>query len=599
MARNEYIDTKGISLKDTVKKLYILLKNKIYLVILATIFSLFVTAIALQGPYLIGKMTDILVKGINITENGIQFNIDYNLLFQKLMLILAIYIISFLLSSMQSSIMAFINSSLTEEIRTNVNNKINSLPISYLDANKDGNIISIMNNDITTLCDAFSNILNFIIPSILTILGTIIFMGAISIKLMLIVLVFIPIMFISMILIIVNSQKYFKEQQEKLSSLNSHIEEMYANHDVIQAYNGQKLSINEFDKINKSLFKSAVLSQFFSGIIWPIISVVNNICYSIISLIGSILLNAGSFTIGNFQSFIQYLNQFQGPLGNISQASTFIQQIKATSDRIFKFLTQEEMEDESKLSKLNFENIKGNVEFKNVDFSYNKDKKILDNLNFSVKEGEKVAIVGHTGSGKTTIINLLMKFYNINSGDILIDGISIKDIKREDIADLFTMVLQDTWLFEDTILENIKFGSNKKDISFEEVKKAAIEANANHFIKTLPDGYNTRLNEDVTNISVGQKQLLTIARAFLKNSKILILDEATSSIDSRTELLVQNSMENLMKNKTTFIIAHRLSTIRNCDKIILLDKGKIIEMGSHDELMKLNGNYASLYNSQF
>lgn len=586
------------SMKDTLKKIFKIINNKVYLIGFSAILVIITSIISLKGPLLLGDMTDILIKGISFNKGGISFNIDYVKLLNQLIYIFSLYLIVFILNSFVSIIMSKINLYLGYEIRNKINKKINRLSIAYLDKTLDGDTISLITNDTTMLLDSFYNFLVGILPSFVTIIGTIIIMFKISFKLTLVVVLFIPITFGIIIFIVVISQKYFKIQQEKIAKLNAHIEEMYSNHDIIQTYNGQEKSIEEFDLINDDLYKSAFLSQFLSGLIMPIVTVTNNINYVIISLVGTIMITNGTLTLGNLQSFIQYLNGFHHPLSTISNITTFMQQLKAASDRIFDFLELDEMEDESSFEKFDKNKLKGNIEFKNVNFSYG-DKKVLNNISFSVNSGEKVAIVGHTGSGKTTIINLLMKFYNINDGDILIDGKSIKKISRQDISNMFTMVLQDTWLFEGTIYENIKFGTDNENISFEEIKKVSKNANAHHFIKTQPDSYNMILNEEISNISVGQKQLLTIARAFLKDSKVLILDEATSSIDSRTEKLVQESMKKLMKDKTTFIIAHRLSTIKDCDKIIYLEDGNIIEMGSHEELLKLNGEYKKLYDSQF
>lgn len=586
------------SMKDTLKKIFKIINNKVYLIGFSAILVIITSIISLKGPLLLGDMTDILIKGISFNKGGISFNIDYVKLLNQLIYIFSLYLIVFILNSFVSIIMSKINLYLGYEIRNKINKKINRLSIAYLDKTLDGDTISLITNDTTMLLDSFYNFLVGILPSFVTIIGTIIIMFKISFKLTLVVVLFIPITFGIIIFIVVISQKYFKIQQEKIAKLNAHIEEMYSNHDIIQTYNGQEKSIEEFDLINDDLYKSAFLSQFLSGLIMPIVTVTNNINYVIISLVGTIMITNGTLTLGNLQSFIQYLNGFHHPLSTISNITTFMQQLKAASDRIFDFLELDEMEDESSFEKFDKNKLKGNIEFRNVNFSYG-DKKVLNNISFSVNSGEKVAIVGHTGSGKTTIINLLMKFYNINDGDILIDGKSINKISRQDISNMFTMVLQDTWLFEGTIYENIKFGTDNENISFEEIKKVSKNANAHHFIKTQPDSYNMILNEEISNISVGQKQLLTIARAFLKDSKVLILDEATSSIDSRTEKLVQESMKKLMKDKTTFIIAHRLSTIKDCDKIIYLEDGNIIEMGSHEELLKLNGEYKKLYDSQF
>ncbi|MBS9784578.1 MAG: ABC transporter ATP-binding protein [Oceanivirga sp.] len=574
-----------------IKKLLLLLNIKVYMLIILVVIGSVSAISSLQGPYLIGKMTDLVVEG---KENGI----NYATLKSIFLIIISMYILVMILNIIQFLIVSYMSTKLNYIIRKKINDKINRLKISYLDKEKDGNIISLVVNDISKLNDSFYNILLATVPIIINVIGILVFMLIISIKLTLIVVLFIPIIAFTISTIVKKSQKYFKNLQDKIAKLNGYIEEMYSNQEVIIAFNSQEETIKNFEKINDEIYKTSFLSQALSSLVMPLISVLNNINYVIISMFGSIMVFNNKLSLGSLQAFIQYLNSFHRPLSSLSQVSKNFQQLKATSDRIFEFLELPEMENESDLDPLNIDELQGNIDFENVNFSYTKDKKILNNISFSVKKGEKIGIIGHTGSGKTTIINLLMKFYDIDSGDIKIDGRSIKDISKRDISKAFTMVLQDTWLFNDTILENIQFGSNTK-VDFELIKKASKSANSHHFIKTLNDGYETALDEEISNISVGQKQQLTIARAFLKNSKIIILDEATSSIDSRTELLIQEAIKNLMANKTTFIIAHRLSTIKNCDKIILLDNGNIVEIGSHNELMSKNGEYKKMYMAQF
>ncbi|VWL85422.1 ABC transporter ATP-binding protein [Oceanivirga miroungae] len=572
-----------------IKNLYKLLKNNIYIILFTAILSIIQVIISINGPLILGEITDNIIKGIKIN------NIDYDTLYRLIFKTILIYLIVFLMNVFNNQILSYIAVNISYDLRSKINKKINNLSISNLDKKLDGDIMSIVTNDVETLTTSIQNFLIWTLPSIVGIIGILFYMFRISAKLSLVVLVFLPISFTGIGLLVKFSQKYFKKQQDKLATMNSHIEEIYSNHDIVKAYNMEENTYDEFKQINDNLFKSAFLSQFLSGMMFPMIRILNNINYAFISLLGAVVLFHNTITIGQFQTFIQYMNSFHPKMMSISQMMSYYQKIKATSDRIFEFLEQDEMQDDKNLDRdLSF--VKGNIEFVNVNFSYNGKDKIINNLNFSVKKGEKVAIVGHTGSGKTTIINLLMKFYDIDSGKILIDGVDIKDLSRDDIASIFTMVLQDTWLFKGSIKDNILFGTNEEK-SFVDIKGASIKANANHFIKTLDKGYDTILNEEISNISSGQKQQLTIARAFLKNSKILILDEATSSIDSRTEKLIQKSMKELMKDKTSFIIAHRLSTIKDADKIILLDKGEIIEIGNHKELMEKNGAYARLYNS--
>lgn len=572
-----------------IKNLYKLLKGNIYIIVFTSIISIIQVLILIQAPLILGNVTDTIINGIS------NKNIDYSLLYRMILKTMLIYITAFLVSIFNNQILAYISTKISYNLRKKVNEKINKLSISDLDKDSDGNIMSIVTNDIETLTSSVLKFLRGTIPSIISIIGILYYMFKISYKLSFLILVFLPISFFSMGLLVKFSQKYFKNQQIKIAEMNSYIDEIYSNQDIIKSYNIENKMLEKFKVINQNLFKTAFLSQFLSGMMFPMIKILNNINYALISLVGSIIVFNGRISIGSFQTFIQYMNSFHPTMMSISQTISFYQKIKATSERIYGFLERKEMKDDASKDKdISF--IEGNIEFNNVNFSYNGSDKIIDNLSFSVKKGEKVAVVGHTGSGKTTIINLLMKFYEIDSGTIKIDGIDISNFSRNNISDIFTMVLQDTWLFKGTIKENIAFGTNEYK-NIEDIKEASKKANAHHFIKTLDKTYDTMLNEEISNISIGQKQQLTIARAFLKNSKILILDEATSSIDSRTEKLIQESMKELMKDKTCFIIAHRLSTIRDSDKIILLEKGKIVEMGSHNELIQKNGQYAKLYNS--
>lgn len=573
-----------------IKQLNRFLKDKLVHIIFATVLIAISVIISLKAPLYLAKATDTLVIGMQ------KSNIDYATLYENIYKVILIQttVIIFLIS--ENALLFSISTTISYNIKKEINEKINRLSIGTLDKDKIGSLMSLMVNDVETFTYSIQSFLTYTLPGLINIVGVVIYMFSLSITLTIIVLIFLPISFLTLGFIAKKSQKYFKEVQEKLAKLNANIEETYSNQDIIKSFNAENISFESFSYINNELFKVSIISQFFSGIMMPIITTLTNVNFVIISFVASLKINAGLLSFGKFQAFIQYLNSFHPNLSSLSQVMMYYQSLKATTERISEFLDKEEMEDDSNKN-IDIEKIKGNISFENVSFSYNKDKKVLKNLNFDIKAGQKVAIVGHTGSGKTTIINLLMKFYNIDSGSIKIDGIDIKNISRKSISQIFTMVLQDTWLFKGSIKDNISFGSNKDNVSLKDIKEASKKANSHHFIKTLEKGYNTLLDESVNNISEGQKQQLTIARAFLKESKILILDEATSSIDSRTEKLIQESTKEMMKDKTSLIIAHRLSTIKDCDLIIVFENGEILEIGSHEELLSKNGAYKKLYTS--
>lgn len=476
--------------------------------------------------------------------------------------------------------------------------KINRLPMNYFDKKANGEVLSYITNDVDTLGMGLNQSITQLITSVATLIGILIMMLTISPLLTLIALAIIPLSGICVGFVVHKSQKYFKQQQEYLGHVNGQVEEVFGGHNVIRVFNKEKSSIETFEKTNETLYESAWKSQFLSGLMMPAMNFIGNLGYAAVAVLGGFLAIKKTIEVGDIVSFIQYVKSFTQPISQMAQVSNMIQSMTAAAERVFEFLG----EDEEQLlatehSDKDINSLVGDVEFKNVSFGYNPEKIIVNNFSVKVKQGQKVAIVGPTGAGKTTIVKLLMKFYDINSGDILVDGESTSKYDRSELRELFGMVLQDTWLFKGTIMENIRYG--RLDATDEEVIAAAKSAHAHHFIKTLPDGYNMELNEEASNVSQGQKQLLTIARAILAQNKILILDEATSSVDTRTEERIQKAMDNLMKGRTSFIIAHRLSTIKNADIILVMKDGDIIEQGSHDELMAQNGFYANLYNSQF
>ena len=474
--------------------------------------------------------------------------------------------------------------------------KINKLPMKYFDSQTHGEILSRVTNDIDTLSQSLNQCITQIVSGIATIIGVLIMMISINIPMTIVSILILPLCLGVVGQVVKRSQKYFDEQQASLGNINGHIEEIYGGHDIVKAFNGEEKAIATFNDMNKNLYNSAWKSQFLSMMMHPIMSFIGNFGYVVISILGGYMTVKNRIQVGDILSFTQYVRSLTNQISQLAQVVNLVQSAVAASERVFEFLNEEE-EIQTVDNGINPEYIKGNIEFKNVKFGYNENKIIINNFNAKVKKGQKIAIVGPTGAGKSTIIKLLMRFYDVNSGSILIDGHDIKDFNRSELRSLFGMVLQDTWLFNGTIKDNIRYG--KLDASDEEVINACKTASVDHFIKTLPDNYNMMLNEEADNISGGQKQLLTIARVILADPKILILDEATSSVDTRTEILIQNAMDKLMEGRTSFIIAHRLSTIKNADLILVMNDGDIVEQGKHTELLKKNGFYAKLYNSQF
>ena len=579
--------------KDFKKAIATLLKNcKPYKtsIIIVMILSALASALGVYGPGRLKEITD------TITE-GIMTGIDLSKVTKIAITLTIVYTLSRLFNCLAGFIMATVTNKFSQKLRKNLSHKINKLPLKYFDKNSYGDVLSRITNDVDTIGQSLNNSISDFVGAITLFIGSIIMMFATNWIMAITGIVASLIGFALMIVILSKSQKYFLLQQQQLGELNGHIEEVYSGHDVVTVYNANKETTQKFDEINNKLYDSARKSRFLSGLMMPLMSFIGSFGYVAVCVVGAALVINGNITFGVIVAFMIYIRLFTNPLSTIAQAMTYIQSTAAASERVFDFLDEEEMPSEKNITqKLLPGEVKGNIIFDHVKFGYDEDKIIIKDFSANIKAGSKVAIVGPTGAGKTTMVNLLMKFYNINSGDIKIDNISIKDLTRENIHDLFVMVLQDTWLFKGTIKDNIRF--NRDNITDEEIKTACKTVGMDHYIRSLSKGYDTML-EEVDNLSAGQKQLLTIARCMTSSAPLLILDEATSSVDTRTEELVQKAMDKLTEGKTSFIIAHRLSTIKNADLILVMNEGNIIEQGNHEELLKQNGFYAKLYNSQF
>lgn len=570
-------------------KLITYCKKYIIVIVIALISSVIGTILSLIGPDKLSEMTDIIT-------DGIMTNIDLEKITSIGLTLVAIYLLSAILTFSQGYIMATVTQKVSKGLRSDISKKINRLPMSYYNNNTTGDLLSRVTNDVDTIGQALNQSVGTLISAICLFFGSLIMMLKTNVIMTVAAILATMIGFGLMMIIMKNSQKYFRSQQDYLGKINGHIEEVYSGHTVIKAYNAEKQMDSKFRDLNSRLKNSTFRAQFLSGLMMPIMTFIGNLGYVVVCIVGAALAMNGNISFGVIVAFIMYVRYFTQPLAQMAQAIQNLQSAAAASHRVFEFLEAKEMEDESHKT-LSLENAKGKVEFKNVKFGYEgSDRIIINDFSAIAKPGQKVAIVGPTGAGKSTLVNLLMRFNEINSGEILIDDISTKDLTRENIHDLFCMVLQDTWLFEGTIRENLVY--NKKDVSDEAIKKACRAVGLDHFIETLHDGYDTILNDKV-NLSAGQKQQLTIARAMIKDAPMLILDEATSSVDTRTEILIQNAMDKLMEGRTSFVIAHRLSTIRNADIILVLKDGDILESGNHDELIAKDGFYAELYNSQF
>ncbi len=553
------------------------------------------TVFTVIGPKILGKATTGLSEGLmkKITGTG---GIDFSYIGRILIIVLCLYACSAIFSFIQGWIMTGVSQKVCYRLRKEISEKINRMPMKYFESRTYGEVLSRITNDVDTLGMGLNQSITTIITSVATMIGVLVMMLSISPLMTIIAIVILPISVGLVSFVVKKSQSYFKTQQEYLGHINGQIEETYGGHMVVKSFNKEKDMVDTFDKTNAVLYSSAWKSQFFSGMMQPIMMFVGNLGYAGVALSGGMLAINGVITIGDIQAFIQYVKNFTQPITQIAQVINQVQSMAAASERVFEFLEEEE-EEQIAANPVPTDNIRGEVEFKHVKFGYKEDQIIIKDFCANVKPGQKVAIVGPTGAGKTTMVKLLMRFYDVNSGEILIDGHNIKDFNRRELRDAFGMVLQDTWLYKDTIMENIRYG--KLDATDEEVIAAAKAAHAHHFIETLPGGYNMELNEDASNVSQGQKQLLTIARAILADNPILILDEATSSVDTRTEIQIQNAMDNLMKGRTSFVIAHRLSTIKDADIILVMKEGDIVEQGNHEELLAKGGFYADLYNSQF
>ncbi|WP_330677268.1 ABC transporter ATP-binding protein [Paeniclostridium hominis] len=588
---------KAKDFKGTMKKLFDYLKPYRLSILIVIVFAIGSSAFSIVGPKILGNATTELFEGIvrKISGEG-NGGINFNYIGKVLTGLLVLYVVSALFSYVQSFITSGISQKVSYRLRKEISEKINRMPLNYFDKRTHGEVLSRITNDIDTLSQNLNQTMTQIITSVTTVIGVLIMMLSISWQMTIVSLLVLPMSMIIISFIIKKSQKHFKSQQEYLGHVNGQVEEIYGGHNIVKAFNGENAAINEFNQLNDQLYNSAWKSQFLSGMMMPMMTFIGNIGYVLVSILGGYFTIKKTIEVGDILSFIQYVRSFNQPIAQAAQVANIMQSMAAAAERAFEFLDEEE-EVQNIDKPESVENIKGDVSFENVKFGYSEDKIIINDFTTNIKAGQKVAIVGPTGAGKTTIVKLLMRFYDVNDGAILIDGNNIKDFNRSDLRSLFGMVLQDTWLFNGSIMENIRY--SKLDASDDEVIEAAKSAHVHHFVKTLPDGYNMQLNEEASNVSQGQKQLLTIARAILADPKILILDEATSSVDTRTEVLIQKAMENLMEGRTSFIIAHRLSTIRDADLILVMKDGDIVEQGSHEELLKDGGFYASLYNSQF
>lgn len=586
---------KAKDFKDAMLRLLKYMERYKFRLILMVIFAIGGTVFNIIGPKILGKATTELYSGLISKING-GSGIDFDKIIKILFGVMCLYVVSSVLSFIQGFIMTGISNDVTYNLRKDISKKINKIPMKYFESRTHGEILSRITNDVDTLQTGINQSVTQLITSATTLIGVLVMMLSINVWMTLAALLILPVSMFIISKVMKHSQKYFQDQQKYLGEVNGQVEEIYSGHTVVKAFNKEDDVINEFEKTNEKLYSSAWRSQFFSGIMMPIMQFVGNLGYVMVALLGGFMVIKNKIEVGDVQAFFQYIRNFTQPIQQIAQVTNMLQSSAAASERVFEFLDVEE-EDQMAEDPVSVNQIEGNVSFEHISFGYDPSKIIVHDFNADVKAGQKVAIVGPTGAGKTTIIKLLMRFYDVNSGEICIDGHNVKDFNRMELREMFGMVLQDTWLFHGTIMENIRYG--RLDATDEEVIAAAKAAHAHHFIMSQPGGYQMELNEETSNISQGQKQLLTIARAILADNKIMILDEATSSVDTRTEERIQKAMDNLMKGRTSFVIAHRLSTIRDADLILVMKDGDIIEQGTHESLLAKNGFYANLYNSQF
>ncbi len=565
-------------------------------IILVLAFAVASTIFSIVGPKILGRATTKLFEGVMAEITGSGAGIDFTYIGNILLITLGLYLTSALCSYIQGWIMAKVSMDVTYSFRRNIAAKINRMPLRAFDGTNHGEILSRITNDVDTVSQTLNQSLTHLVTSTVTLIGVLVMMLSISWQMTLVALLMVPISLVIMRAVISRSQKYFRQQQDYLGHLNGHIEEMYGGHVVVKAFNGEERSITTFGRLNQTLYSSAWRSQFLSGLMFPAMNFVGNLGYVAVTLLGGYLAIHQMITVGDIQAFIQYVRSFTQPLTQLANISNVLQQTAAAAERVFEFLDEPEEEPDTE-TPVQLAEVEGRVDFRNVRFGYTPDKIIIHDFTFYAEPGQRIAIVGPTGAGKTTMVKLLMRFYDVNAGAILVDGHNVKDFRRGDLRGMFGMVLQDTWLFNGTIMENIRYG--RATATDEEVIAAAKAAHADHFIRTLPQGYQTVLNEETTNLSQGQMQLLTIARALLADPHILILDEATSSVDTHTEVLIQAATAEIMQGRTSFIIAHRLSTIRDADWILVMKDGDIVEQGRHGKLLARNGFYAELYNSQF
>lgn len=580
----------------TMKKLLKHLSQYKILILLVILFSVGSAIFSIIGPKILGNATTEIYNGLIGRVTGTSAGIQFDKIAGILLTLLGLYGISMIFSYIQGWIMAGVSQNITYGLRKQISEKIHRMPLKYFESKTTGEVLSRITNDVDTVSQNLDQSLTQVISSFTLAVGVIVMMFTISPLMTLVTLLIVPFSFIFVMLIVKKSQKYFAEQQEYLGHVNGQIEEIYSGHDVVKLFNGEEKELAKFKEMNKTLYNSAWKSQFLSMMMHPIMTFIGNLGYVAVSILGGWLVIQNKIQVGDILSFTQYVRSFTQPLSQAAQIMNLLQAMAAAAERVFEFLEEEE-ETPTVSHPVSSKGLKSNITFEHVKFGYRPDQVIIHDFNANIKPGMKVAIVGPTGAGKTTIVKLLMRFYDVNSGAIKVDGHNIKDFDRNDLRSMFGMVLQDTWLYSDTVRENIRYG--KLDATDEQVEDAAIAAHVDHFIRTLPDGYDMIINEESDNISGGQKQLLTIARVILNDPQILILDEATSSVDTRTEILIQKAMDHLMEGRTSFIIAHRLSTIRNADLILVMKDGDIVEQGNHEELLKKNGFYASLYNSQF